>query len=202
LITFSRASEPGLSTELWSVSEKRLIAQVPDFGELRSSGKIGFFMDRSIRSLQTGSVLCHVDGDYCIMEPRIELFPGDTRLLHDNIVFDLASGAHIAFLDSRSFLKRLEKGLGHFPDAGNPFGAPVAPSPPIATVISPSSERILLDYWDYVELFERRRPEYWWGVAWLPEFWLAAFLGFALIWSLVRDAKDLRPALDFPRIPA
>jgi hypothetical protein len=40
-----------------------------------------------------------------------------------------------------------------------------------------------------VHLFECRRPEYWWGVAWLPEFWLTALLAGALAWSVWRDKK-------------
>ncbi len=34
-----------------------------------------------------------------------------------------------------------------------------------------------------------RRPEWWWGVAWLPEFWLTVVLGTGLLWSLWRDRK-------------
>ena len=33
----------------------------------------------------------------------------------------------------------------------------------------------------------RRRPEYWWGVAWLPEFWLTVALGVGLVWSIYQD---------------
>lgn len=43
-----------------------------------------------------------------------------------------------------------------------------------------------------VVLLKRRRPEYWWGLAWLPEFWLTVVFGIALIWSLRRDWKTLR----------
>jgi len=32
-----------------------------------------------------------------------------------------------------------------------------------------------------------RRPEYWYGVAWLPEFWLTVALGVGLVWSICRD---------------
>jgi WD40 repeat protein len=32
-----------------------------------------------------------------------------------------------------------------------------------------------------------RRPESWWGVAWLPEFWLVILLGCAFAWSVWRD---------------
>lgn len=38
-----------------------------------------------------------------------------------------------------------------------------------------------------VQLWERRRPEAWWGIAWIWEFWLMVGLGVALVWSVKRD---------------
>lgn len=38
-------------------------------------------------------------------------------------------------------------------------------------------------------IWSRRRPEYWWGIAWLPEFWVALVSGGAL---LVIAARNLR----------
>jgi WD40 repeat protein len=40
-------------------------------------------------------------------------------------------------------------------------------------------------------LWCRRRPERWWGVAWLPEFWLTILFAGALVWSLWRDHRTL-----------
>jgi WD40 repeat protein len=40
-----------------------------------------------------------------------------------------------------------------------------------------------------VVLWARRRPEYWWGLAWLPEFWLVYFSSGAL---LIIAARNLR----------
>jgi hypothetical protein len=37
----------------------------------------------------------------------------------------------------------------------------------------------------------RRRPEYWWGLAWLPEFWLSLVFSGAFIWSVWRDRREL-----------
>ena len=45
------------------------------------------------------------------------------------------------------------------------------------------------------ELFRRRRPEWWWGIFWLKEFWATVVFGSLLIWSLWRDRKYFR-ALD------
>jgi hypothetical protein len=36
-----------------------------------------------------------------------------------------------------------------------------------------------------------RRPEPWWGIAWLPEFWLTALFAAALAWSVWRDRRTL-----------
>lgn len=41
-------------------------------------------------------------------------------------------------------------------------------------------------------ILRRHRPEPWWGIAWLPEFWLTALFALLLLWSLVRDFKTLR----------
>jgi len=38
-----------------------------------------------------------------------------------------------------------------------------------------------------------RRPLAWYGPALLPEFWLTAILSLALIWSIIRDRKTLKP---------
>ena len=39
--------------------------------------------------------------------------------------------------------------------------------------------------------YHRRRPEYWWGIAWLPEFWLTLVFGVGLVWSAWRDWRGL-----------
>jgi WD40 repeat protein len=44
--------------------------------------------------------------------------------------------------------------------------------------------------------YARRRPEYWWGVAWLPESWVALFSGGAL---LVIAARNLRRRFARPK---
>jgi hypothetical protein len=51
-------------------------------------------------------------------------------------------------------------------------------------------DRILTQYdHTWIGMWSRRRPEYWWGVAWLPEFWLTVLFAGALIWSVWRDRK-------------
>jgi WD40 repeat protein len=41
-----------------------------------------------------------------------------------------------------------------------------------------------------VKIWGRRHPEWWWGVAWFPEFWLTALFAGALGWSVWRDGKS------------
>jgi len=43
---------------------------------------------------------------------------------------------------------------------------------------------------EYLHL-RRRRPEYWWGVAWLPVFWAVVVLGGGLVWSVWWDRRAL-----------
>ena len=40
--------------------------------------------------------------------------------------------------------------------------------------------------------WHRRRPEYWYGVAWLPEFWLSVALSVGLIVSVWRDRRTTK----------
>ena len=44
---------------------------------------------------------------------------------------------------------------------------------------------------NHARVWRRRRPEYWWGVAWLPEFWLTVLFAGALGWSVWRDRKRI-----------
>ncbi len=45
---------------------------------------------------------------------------------------------------------------------------------------------------EHCRLYRRRRPEWWWGVFWLWEFWLTAAFTALLLWSILRDRKVLR----------
>jgi WD40 repeat protein len=56
-----------------------------------------------------------------------------------------------------------------------------------------STGRILSRTTDsHVLIWSRRRPEYWWGVAWLPEFWALMAMTGVLALSLRRDRTLLR----------
>ena len=47
-------------------------------------------------------------------------------------------------------------------------------------------------------LFRRRRPEWWWGVFYLKEFWATAACAALLLWSVLRDRRSLaaRPSAE------
>jgi WD40 repeat protein len=55
---------------------------------------------------------------------------------------------------------------------------------------SADAERIYHDG-DFPCVWHRRRPEYWYGLAWLPEFWLTILFGSAFMWSVWRDRRTL-----------
>lgn len=41
----------------------------------------------------------------------------------------------------------------------------------------------------HADIWRLTRREQWWGVAWLPEFWLTVALSVGLVWSLWRDRR-------------
>ena len=43
----------------------------------------------------------------------------------------------------------------------------------------------------YVKIYRNRRPERWWGAAWLLEFWLALGFFALFVWSITRDWRTL-----------
>ena len=58
----------------------------------------------------------------------------------------------------------------------------------MSATFSPDGRRIVTASEDMTaRVWERRRPEYWWGMARLLEFWVTLALGVGLLWSLCRD---------------
>lgn len=150
------------------------------------------------------------------------IFLGDSRYivvsdLHGHIaLFDIESGAVPIERECTSGLKSDEKSyIEMLPNSNNNifllnFGWQESPSiwdlrsleklyefPDVNRVsraaTSYSGVRVAFACADTgIFVFKRNRPEQWWGVAWLPEFWLTVVFGIALIWSLRRDWKTLR----------
>ncbi len=58
---------------------------------------------------------------------------------------------------------------------------------------APDGRGVITSFRDGKILFyRRRRPEWWWGVFWLKEFWATALFAGVFVWSVVRDRKALR----------
>jgi len=56
----------------------------------------------------------------------------------------------------------------------------------------PNGNRIATSHDDgVIRIYRRRRPEWWWGVFWLWEFWLTVALAGVFVWSVVRDRRAL-----------
>jgi hypothetical protein len=57
----------------------------------------------------------------------------------------------------------------------------------------PDCERFIAQNWESnaIHLWRRYRPEYWYGLAWLPEFWITITLVGTLILNLRRDWCEL-----------
>jgi hypothetical protein len=67
------------------------------------------------------------------------------------------------------------------------------PAKVLNIVLSKIGDRVLTSHTDdKVRLWRQRRPEPWWGIAWLPESWLTLLFGGVLIWSLFRDRRENR----------
>jgi len=122
-----------------------------------------------IRDAATGELQLELTGN--IFYTHCAAFsPDDRRVVTASLnntvrVYDAANGAVLASL----------------PDSGS------------SAAFSPDGARIVTGHGKNgeVRLWQRRRPEYWWGVAWLPEFWLAVVFGAALVWSVWRDRRTL-----------
>lgn len=64
---------------------------------------------------------------------------------------------------------------------------------PLGLDLNPTCDELSINCEDeVVEVWRRRRPEFLWGVAWLPEFWLTVVFSVLLVWSFVRDFRTLR----------
>ena len=52
---------------------------------------------------------------------------------------------------------------------------------------------VLVKDWEgKISIYRRRRPEWWWGIFWLWEFWLTVAFAGVFLWSVVRDRRALR----------
>jgi len=61
-------------------------------------------------------------------------------------------------------------------------------------VFSPDGGRLVLSHLNphAIVIWHRRRPEWWWGIFWLWEFWLTAAFAALFVWSVWRDRRVFR----------
>ena len=62
---------------------------------------------------------------------------------------------------------------------------------PSRAAFSPDGKHVLAYSSNEVRIWRRRRPEWWWGVFWLPQFWFTVLFAVGFVWSLRRDYKRL-----------
>jgi hypothetical protein len=57
------------------------------------------------------------------------------------------------------------------------------------SAVSPDGNRVMLPrpYDERIEIWRRHRPEWWWGVFSMLEFWFSTVFAAALVWSLLAD---------------
>jgi len=73
-------------------------------------------------------------------------------------------------------------------------GAPDDPNGTSIWLVSPDGKTLVAEYDDSTAaVWQYCRPEPWWGVAWLPEFWITLICAVAFVWSVRREfrAKSL-----------
>jgi len=65
----------------------------------------------------------------------------------------------------------------------------------VLATFSQSGDR-LITVTDYrsARIWRRRRPEAWWGIAWMPELWLTLLTATGLVWGTCLDWRSLRKA--------
>ena len=136
----------------------------PDGGLIRTAWNFG---PSVIRDAATGALLGELTGDdgcFSPQEDRVFTWGAETS---DVCVWDASTGGRLGLLREP--------------------GAPVW-----SVEVSPDAEHMVVRTDDmHAYLYRRRRPEWWWGVFWLWEFWLTAALAAIFVWSVVRDRRRL-----------
>ncbi|MCY3022137.1 MAG: hypothetical protein NTW87_24255, partial [Planctomycetota bacterium] len=58
-----------------------------------------------------------------------------------------------------------------------------------AAIMSRDGDRLAAPYRGNLLLWRRVRPEWWWGVAWLPAFWVMVAFASAFLWSVWEERR-------------
>jgi len=94
--------------------------------------------------------------------------------VYENVIgqrVQVMSDLKVVDIDSTRVIQKLDKMSG----------------PVVSISISNDDKRIAaVNMRGSVRVWCRRHPPYWWGVAWLPEFWFAVLFAGALVWNAKR----------------
>jgi WD40 repeat protein len=105
-----------------------------------------------------------------------KLLPGYAAISPDKKRLIVRSGGSLLFFDLESACEVCR--LNHVGQNCRPM-------------FSDSGAYLIAQDQDRAFVYHRRRPDYWWGLAWLPEFWLTLIFSGAFAWSIRRDRREL-----------
>ena len=182
---------------LWNARTGKLLVTLAQFGQSHRAVKLDFLtVSRDGAQITTEEENAHNSDDtwHCFRLWNA----ADGRLLSEvpeaEACWETHEGFHVLDHDGGIWDLQLHKIIGRLPNLKIFWKEPQ---------ISDDGERIAIHARDReqaisgssgeVSIWSRRRPEYWWGVAWLPEFWLTALFAGALGWSVWRDGKTQPP---------
>jgi WD40 repeat protein len=174
---------------LWDLQSGKPILSIDDFPKEMTLGFLAYSKDGS--RIITGEVYYGDQGGGGIQ--RFRTWSLDGRLLQtvNDVAAYRATSAGFRVLDHNGDLWDLENGVVLTRLCGlkpNWDHSDISEDGQMASISDQSQEQAESND-DVLRVWQRRRPEYWWGVAWLPEFWLTALFAGALGWSVWRDGR-------------
>ena len=170
LMTYT-AKENAFSAWIWNLKAAQSIAKVEGTNPPPSYAR-GAWTDRNIALISREC--CWIwnfatSKHVTIFGRSGVLFPNGTRLISvngqdDATIWDADSGTKLAMMSGINAV----------------------------WAVSNDGMRIMASNEHNAFVWKRRRPEYWWGLAWLPEFWLTVIFACAFVWSVWKDRRDMR----------
>lgn len=197
-VTMNR-TEDNITATVWKTGSMNAAFRFDDceVEEISSSGDCLFAesdrrRDFKVFDAHTGQLIWKTNEGLIIKEDRAALY-GNYEMLFDRDwagVIDLKTGA-------RQWTLR-----GPAPEWGQ-FGCGTGYEPKeiLRYAISENMKYFAVDDQHYAHrqldsrsanVYMKRRPLQWWGVAMQPEFWFGCVIVIALIWSFARDRRDFR----------
>jgi len=174
------------SGRLWNTRTGELIQTFRDMSHEFSSLVIGRDLIVATTEKSDYPALWRVDTGQKFWNSKLETFMDEQIIFSpDGRTALLSDGISAFVIDGRTGERLTRQLMPSFVSVGSSVVRPVA------SAYSSDGNQLALASTSYGEvyLFRRRRPEHWWGVAWLPEFWLTLVLGVGLVWSVWRDRR-------------